>query len=300
MVHSVGRWTSPMLRPQNQGGPWPHGSGPSSQASQRARRTRACGHQDHGRHGGAGATGGLVAYGSGSSGPSTRRTQGECRATFWGWGLTRPMQRQRCGGGRPKRWHPTTVEVLRWSPAEEKRLVRLATHRGFLKNRERGERVTGADKLTNNSRGCIVHHGGERFESAWLTASGRGRCSPETKGGRHAPVWWLGEGGEVVRQAVIGSLTWRQWWKGARMAWTEAEREHNGVGSVKGATRGRKDRGVRSAAGPRLGGVGLSSARVAFGQGRWGPMTRGPRHSAGGFKTRSDLIQTDSKIFKLI
>jgi hypothetical protein len=69
---------------------------------------------------------------------------------------------------------------------------------------------------------------------------------------------------------------------------------------VKGATRGRKDRGVRSAAGPRLGGVGLSSARVAFGQGRWGPMTRGPRHSAGGFKTRSDLIQTDSKIFKLI
>jgi hypothetical protein len=29
-------------------------------------------------------------------------------------------------------------------------------------------------------------------------------------------------------------------------------------------------------------------------------MTRGPQHSAGGFKTRSDSIQTASKIFKLI
>jgi hypothetical protein len=34
------------------------------------------------------------------------------------------------------------VEVLRWSPVEEKRLVRLATHQCFLKNRERDERVT--------------------------------------------------------------------------------------------------------------------------------------------------------------
>jgi hypothetical protein len=40
--------------------------------------------------------------------------------------------------------------------------------------------------------------------------------------------------------------------------------------------------------------------RAVFGPGRRGPMTRGTRHIAGGFKTRSNLIQTDSKIFKLI
>jgi hypothetical protein len=43
--------------------------------------------------------------------------------------------------------------------------------------------------------------------------------------------------------------------------------------------------GDRPAAGPRRGGAGSSGAQVAFGQERRGPMTHGPRHSVGGFKT---------------
>jgi hypothetical protein len=78
---------------------------------------------------------------------------------------------------------------------------------GFLKNRERGERVTRADKSTKNPHGCTVHHSGESFESTWLTALGRGRCSPEAKGGQRASVWLFGGGGEVVRRAAIGSST---------------------------------------------------------------------------------------------
>jgi hypothetical protein len=58
------------------------------------------------------------------------------------------------------------VEALRWSLAEEKKVVRLTTHWGFLKNRERGETVTGAGKSIKNSRGCTIHRGEERFESA--------------------------------------------------------------------------------------------------------------------------------------
>jgi hypothetical protein len=85
--------------------------------------------------------------------------------------------------------------------------VRLATCWGFLKNRERGERVTGAGKSTKNPRGCTIHRGGERFESAWLMASGRGRCSLEAEGGRCTPVWLLGGGGEVARRAAVGSST---------------------------------------------------------------------------------------------
>jgi hypothetical protein len=72
--------------------------------------------------------------------------------------------------------------------------VRFATRRGFLNNRERGERVIRADKLTKTPCGCTVHRGGERFESTWLTASGRGRCSLEAEGGRRAPVWLIGGG----------------------------------------------------------------------------------------------------------
>jgi hypothetical protein len=34
----------------------------------------------------------------------------------------------RCGGGGMKRWHLSAAEALRWSPVEEKRSVRLATH----------------------------------------------------------------------------------------------------------------------------------------------------------------------------
>jgi hypothetical protein len=39
--------------------------------------------------------------------------------------------------------------------------VRLATRWGFLKNRERGERVTRANKSTKNPHVGTVHHGGE-------------------------------------------------------------------------------------------------------------------------------------------
>jgi hypothetical protein len=98
------------------------------------------------------------------------------------------------------------TEVLRWSPAEEKRLV---TRRHFLKNTERGERVTGVGKLTKNPHGCTVHHGGERFKSVWLTTLGRGRCSSKAGGGRRAPVWLLGGGGEVARQAAVGNSSRR-------------------------------------------------------------------------------------------
>jgi hypothetical protein len=70
--------------------------------------------------------------------------------------------------------------------------VRLATHQGFLKNRERGERVTRAGKSTKNPRDCTVHHDGERFESTWLTTSGRGRCSLEAEGGQCTSVCLLG------------------------------------------------------------------------------------------------------------
>jgi hypothetical protein len=94
---------------------------------------------------------------------------------------------------------------------EEKRPVRLATHRGFLKNRERGERVIGASKSTKNSHGCTVYRGGERFESTWLTASGWGRCLPDAEGGRRVPVWLLRGGGVVVRRAAVGSSTQWQW-----------------------------------------------------------------------------------------
>jgi hypothetical protein len=56
---------------------------------------------------------------------------------------------------------PADGGALWWSPVEEKRPVRLATHRGFLKNRERGERVIGAGKSTKNSHGCTVYRGGK-------------------------------------------------------------------------------------------------------------------------------------------
>jgi hypothetical protein len=133
---------------------------------------------------------------------------------FQGWGLSPG----RCGRGGPKRWHLSAVEALRWSPAEEKRPMRLTTRWGFLKNREWGERVTGAGKSTKNPRRCTIHHGGERFESTWLMASGRGRCSLEAEGGWCALVWLLRGGGEVVRWAAVGSSTRRQWRKGARTA----------------------------------------------------------------------------------
>jgi hypothetical protein len=108
-----------------------------------------------------------------------------------------------CGGRGPKQWHLSATEALRWSPAEEKRLMRLTTRRGFLKNRERG---IGASKSIKNPHGCTVHHGGEKFEFVWLMALGQGRCSPEAEGGRRAPVWLLRGGGEVGCHQELNSM----------------------------------------------------------------------------------------------
>jgi hypothetical protein len=54
---------------------------------------------------------------------------------------------------------------------------------------------------------ALLTAAGKSFESAWLTASGRGRCSPDAEGGQRAPFWLLGEGGEVARWAAAGSST---------------------------------------------------------------------------------------------
>jgi hypothetical protein len=66
------------------------------------------------------------------------------------------------------------------------------------------------------------------------------------------------------------------------MGGTEAEREENGGGEGGGRTRARWRRLERHAG-------NIWTREV-------GPMTRGPRHSAGGFKTRSDSnqVQTNS------
>jgi hypothetical protein len=60
--------------------------------------------------------------------------------------------------------------------------------------------------------------------------------------------------------------------------------------------------GFRPATGPRRGGAGSIGMRAAFGQGRRGPMTHGSRHSAGGFKTRSDSnqVQTNSNSIQFV
>jgi hypothetical protein len=75
---------------------------------------------------------------------------------------------------------------------------------------------------------CLNLHGLE----CWV----QGRCSPEAEGGWRAPVWLLGEGGEVARRGAVGSSTRRQWRKSARTASIEAEREVNGGGSGGGAS----------------------------------------------------------------
>jgi hypothetical protein len=56
---------------------------------------------------------------------------------------------------------------LRWSPTEKKRLVRLATHQGFLSNKEGGQGVTGADESTKNLHSGTVHRGGGQLEMRW-------------------------------------------------------------------------------------------------------------------------------------
>jgi hypothetical protein len=53
------------------------------------------------------------------------------------------------GGGRCVEWQRAAGQ-LRWSPAEKKRSVRLATHQGFLSNREGGQGVTRADESMKN------------------------------------------------------------------------------------------------------------------------------------------------------
>jgi hypothetical protein len=54
---------------------------------------------------------------------------------------------------------------------------------------------------------ALLTAAGKSFESAWLMASGGGRCSLEAEGGRRAPFWLLGESGEVARWAAAGSST---------------------------------------------------------------------------------------------
>jgi hypothetical protein len=45
--------------------------------------------------------------------------------------------------------------------------VRLATHQGFLSNREGGQGVTEADESTKNSHGGTVHCGGDNWKMWW-------------------------------------------------------------------------------------------------------------------------------------
>jgi hypothetical protein len=78
--------------------------------------------------------------------------------------LTQAAARRGGGGKRPVRRTMTRGGQLRWSPAEKKRPVRLTTHRGFLRNRERAQRVTGAGESTKNPHGGTVHYGGGQME----------------------------------------------------------------------------------------------------------------------------------------
>jgi hypothetical protein len=81
-----------------------------------------------------------------------------------GWGSPRRVtdgavaEGDRCGERR------RAAEQLRWSPVEKERSVRLATHQGFLSNREGGQGVTGADESTKNSHDGTVHRGGDNWK----------------------------------------------------------------------------------------------------------------------------------------
>jgi hypothetical protein len=74
---------------------------------------------------------------------------------------------------------------LRRSPVEKKRSVRLATHQGFLSNREGGQGVTGADESTKNSHGGTVHRGGEQLENAVISVGLNGEGVAREHGGGH-------------------------------------------------------------------------------------------------------------------
>jgi hypothetical protein len=156
-VHSVGLRTSPTLRPlghdglarlaaQGWGSPWPRGSGPSSQASRCARRVCTCGHHDHGRRGGAGATGGL---GKRTQRPKHQEDSGRASSNVSRLGTHRNSavtagRRRWDGTMAPISGRGATVVAYGGQKARE-------THDtlGFLEEqRERGERVSKADKST--------------------------------------------------------------------------------------------------------------------------------------------------------
>jgi hypothetical protein len=56
--------------------------------------------------------------------------------------------------------------LLRWSSAKKKRPVWFATHQGFLGNRERAQRVTGASESMKNPHGGTVHCSGKNGNAA--------------------------------------------------------------------------------------------------------------------------------------
>jgi hypothetical protein len=93
---------------------------------------------------------------------------------------------------------------------EKKRSVRLATHQGFLSNREGGQGVTGADESMKNSHGGTIHWGGEQLENAVISVGLNGEGVARGHGGGHPPrygssagrlVWC---GGRSVRARVGG------------------------------------------------------------------------------------------------
>jgi hypothetical protein len=70
---------------------------------------------------------------------------------------------------------------------EKKRSVRVATHQGFLSNREGGQGVTGADDSMKNPHGGTVHRGGGTIGNAVVSVGLNGEGVARGHGGGHPP-----------------------------------------------------------------------------------------------------------------
>jgi hypothetical protein len=70
---------------------------------------------------------------------------------------------------------------------EKKRSVRVATHQGFLSNREGGQGVTGADDSMKNPHGGTVHRGGGTIGNAVVSVGLNGEGVSRGHGGGHPP-----------------------------------------------------------------------------------------------------------------